>query len=65
MPDPLLLYIWFCIYCWWLPVLGLVGLPILRIWCRFSWWWMAVPVGLGGAVLYGLYLLVTSLEHLH
>lgn len=25
-------------------LVALIVLPILKIWCSFSWWWMIVPV---------------------
>ncbi len=65
MPDPFVIYIWFCIYCWWVPVLGLISLPLLRIWFKFSWWWMSAPVVVLAAVLYGLYLMITAMGHMH
>lgn len=26
-------------------IAALIVLPVLKIWCAFSWWWLALPAG--------------------
>ncbi len=55
-------FIWFCRYCWWLPILGLIGIAVAHHWYPISWWWMAIP-GTVGVVVGATYLFALLMEN--